>query len=51
MKINQNKASLIANRMNSCTKKSVIGERTFQNTNNYTPPERKLIIRWIMYER
>lgn len=47
----QNKASLIANKMNSCTKTSVIGEHTFQNSNNYKPPERKLIIRWIMYER
>lgn len=53
MKINQkqNKASLIANKMNSCTKKSVIGERTQQNSGNYKPPERKLIIRLIEYER
>ena len=48
----QNKASSIANKMNSCTKKSVIGERTRQNSGNYKPPsERKLIIRWIEYER
>lgn len=47
----QNKASFIANKMNSYTKKSIIGERTFQHSINYKPPERKLIIRWIMYER
>lgn len=45
------KASVIANKMNSRTKKSIIGERTFQHSNNYKPPERKLIIRWIEYER
>lgn len=51
MKVNQNKASFIANKMNPCAKKSIIGERTFQNSNNCKPPERKLIIRWIEYER